>query len=64
MTPQHWQRTHTQTFSTIAGNVTPSNLQVGEVSQSKSETGFQHYALNSFQDPSEEKCKLVQTDSF
>ena len=63
MTPGHWHRTHTWTFSIIAGNVTLSTLQAGEISQSKSQTGFQHYPLNSFQDPSQEKCNLVQTDS-
>ena len=57
-TSQHWQRTHTQTLSTIAGNITPSTLQVGEISQSKSQTGFQHYGLNSFWNPLEEKCKI------
>ena len=64
MTPWCWQRTHAQTFSTITGNVTPTTLQAGEISQGKSQTGFQHYALNSFQDPSQEKCDLVQIDSF
>ena len=63
-TPGHWQRTHTQTFSTIAGTTTPSTFQVGEISQSKSQTGFQHHALNFFQDPSQEKCNSVQIDSF
>ena len=44
---------------------TPTTLQVGEISQSKSQTGFQQYALNSFQDPASKiKCNLVQRDSF
>ena len=59
-TPWHRQRTHTWTFSTIAGNVIPSTIQTGEISQSKSQTGFQHYALNFFQDPLVENWKLVQ----
>ena len=42
----------------------PSTIQTGEISQSKSQTGFQHYVLNSFQDPLEENWKLVQIDSF
>ena len=63
-TPWHWQRTHTQTFSFISGNITSSTIKTGEISQSKSQTGFQHYALNSFQDLSEENWKLVYIDSF
>ena len=39
-TPWHWQRTHTWTFSFSAGNVTPSTIQTGEISQSKSQTAF------------------------
>ena len=61
--PGHWHRTHIWTFSIIVGNVTPSTLQAGEINQSKSQIGFQHYPLNSFQDPFQEKCNLVQTDS-
>ena len=58
------QRTHTQTFSSIAGNITPGTIQIQEISQSKSQTGFHHNALSSFQDPSEENWKLVHTASF
>ena len=52
-----------RTFSTTAGNVTPSTIQTGEISQSKSQTGFQHYALNS-RPLKRESWELVHTDSF
>ena len=58
-----WQRTHAQTQHYYRKPLAPY-IQVGEISQSKSQIGFQHYALNSFQDPSEEKCNSVQIDSF